>query len=223
MLLDSEHSTDDAYWEVIQIDEYCPPKSDSEPHRDGVVPLARAIDDMTVNFREQVNELALTDNISPATLNQVAVNHMCGKGDNDKGPLMSTSASGLKTQPSPNPRPIASSDANFPSSSTQAPDDTLLINPLPADVKRVIVEHIVKHDSPPHISPARELRPFSGNSPKPSTEVDYSIWRLRAKQVLNDSTLSEGQQRRMLLDSLLTPALNVALHWSPSPTKCLSP
>lgn len=211
MLLDSEHSTNDAYWEVIQIDEYCPPKSDSEPHRDGVVPLARAIDNMTVNFREQVNELALTYNISPATLNQVAVTHMCGKGDNDKGPLTSTPASGLKTQPSPNPRPIASSDVNFPSSPTQAPDDTLLINPLPADVKRVIVEHIVKHDSPPHISPARELCPFSGNSPKPSTEVDYSIWRLRAKQVLNDSTLSEGQQRRMLLDSLLTPALNVAL------------
>lgn len=69
----------------------------------------------------------------------------------------------------------------------------------------------MKRDSPVHIPPTRELRPFSGNSPKPSTEVDYNIWRLRAKQVLDDPTLSEGQQRHMLLDSLLTPALNVAL------------
>uniref|UniRef100_A0A3P8TIP5 CCHC-type domain-containing protein n=1 Tax=Amphiprion percula TaxID=161767 RepID=A0A3P8TIP5_AMPPE len=38
---------------------------------------------------------------------------------------------------------------------------------------------------------------------------------LRTKQVLNDSTLSEGQQRRALLDSLHTPALNVALGIGP--------
>lgn len=60
-------------------------------------------------------------------------------------------------------------------------------------------------------APTRELRPFSGISPIPSAEVDYGIWRLRTTQVMNDSSLSEAQQRRVLLDSLLTPALNVAL------------
>ncbi|CAL8342079.1 unnamed protein product [Arctogadus glacialis] len=51
---DREHPADDSYWEVMQIDEYCPPKSVSEPPTDDVVPLARAINDMTVNFREQM-------------------------------------------------------------------------------------------------------------------------------------------------------------------------
>ena len=75
------------------------------------MPLARAINDMTVNFREQVNELALTYNMSPITLNQVAVNHISGKGDSDKGPVTSTPASALeapafKAQSTPNPRPV---------------------------------------------------------------------------------------------------------------------
>lgn len=211
MLLDSEHSVEDSYWEVIQIDECYPPKPLSGPLREDVVPLAHAIGDMTVNFREQVNELALTYNISPTTLRHVAVNHICGKGEDEKGPVTSTPASALKTQTSPSSRSVASSDASHPVSASQTPNDTLLVNPLPADVQRVIVEHIVKHDSPVHLPPTRELSLFSGNSPKPSTEVDYGIWRLRAKQALNDPSLSEAQQRRMLLDSLLTPALNVAL------------
>ncbi|KAM3833971.1 paraneoplastic antigen Ma3 homolog [Diretmus argenteus] len=86
---------------------------------------------------------------------------------------------------------------------------------MPGDVQKVIVEHIVKHESAGYTPSTRELRPYSGNSPKPPSEVDYSIWRLRVKQWLNDSTLSEGQQRRMLLDSLLSPALSVALSIGP--------
>lgn len=178
---------------------------------------------MTVNFREQVNELALTYNISSTTLRHVAVNHICGKGEDEKGPVTSTPASALKTQTSPSPRSVASSSASHPVSALQAPNDTLLVNPLPADVQRVIVEHIVKHDSPVHLPPTTELRLFSGNSPKPSTEVDYGIWWLQVKQALNDPSLSEAQQRRMLLDSLLTPVLNVALSIGAqaSPSACL--
>ena len=146
MLLDREHPADDSYWEVMQIDEYCPPKSVSEPPTDDVVPLARAINDMTVNFREQVNELALTYNMSPITLNQVAVNPISGKGDSDKGPVTSTPASALKApafkaQSTPNQRPVVFSADSYSSSPRQAPNDTLLVDPLPADVQRVIVEH----------------------------------------------------------------------------------
>lgn len=211
MLLDNEHVVDDSHWEIIQIDEFTPPQPDSEPLRDGLVPLARAIGDMTVHFKEQVEELAFVYNVSPTTLSQVAVNRICGKVDHPKGPATSTPAAALKAQPSHSPRFVVSSDVNHPCSSKQTPNDSLLINPLPADVQKVIVEHIVKHDSPVHLPPTRELRLFSGNFPKPPSEVDYSVWRLRTKQVLNDSSVSEVQQRRTLLDSLLAPALTVAL------------
>lgn len=205
--MDSEHKVGDSYCEVIQIDEYQPPKSVNKPPSVGTVPLARAVGDLTVQFQEQVNELALTYGMSPITLSQAAVNHICGRGDGVKGPAASTPVSARKTQPFSNLQPVYSSNVNSPSSGTQAPSGALLINPLPADVQNVIMEH----DSTMHFPPTRELRLFSGISPKPSVEVDYSIWRLRATQVINDSSLSEVQQRRALLDSLLTPALNIAL------------
>ncbi|XP_076137406.1 paraneoplastic antigen Ma3-like [Alosa pseudoharengus] len=82
---------------------------------------------------------------------------------------------------------------------------------MPAEAQRVIVEHIVKRDSLTRVPTARELRPFSGNYPKPPNEVDYQLWRLRVTQLLNDASITEGQQRRIVLDSLLPPALTVAL------------
>lgn len=211
MLLETQHTVEDSYWEVIQVSKYSPPKSPSEPLRESVVPLARVIGDLTATFNEQVDGLALTYNISPTTLRHIAVNQIGGKGDAEQSPITSTPAPAARTQTFSNPRTVDFSDVSHPSGATQATDGTLLVNPLPAEVQRVIVEHIVKHDSPSVLSPTRELRPFSGNSPKPSTEVDYGIWCLRAKQVLNDPSLSEAQQRRLILDSLQTPALNVAL------------
>lgn len=142
-----------------------------------VVPLARAIGDIAVNFKEQVHELAFTYNMNPVTLSQVAANHMSGKS-NEKCPVLCpvTPASVCKTQPSTHSRPVISTDANHASIPSQVAAETFVINPLPADVQRVIAEHIVKHDSPVHHTPTRELRLFSGNSPKPPTEVDYSVW-----------------------------------------------
>ena len=107
------------------------------------MPLARAIDDMTANFREQVNESALTYNISPTTLNQVAVSHISGEGDSEKGPVTSTPASALKAPAfkarSSNPRPVVFGADSYSSSPRQAPNDALLVDPLPTDVQRVIV------------------------------------------------------------------------------------
>ncbi|KAL6459678.1 hypothetical protein MHYP_G00314370 [Metynnis hypsauchen] len=82
---------------------------------------------------------------------------------------------------------------------------------VPAEVQRVVVEHIVKHGSELHVPTQRKLRVFSGNLPKPSNEVEFGIWRLHARQVINDASLSANQQRQILIDSLLPPALNVAL------------
>lgn len=215
LLLDNEHVVHDSRWEIIQIDEFSPVQPDSEPLRDGVVPLAQAIGDMTVHFKEQMDELAAAYNVSPVTLSQVAATQIYGKTDHPKGALASTPAAALRAQPSHNPRVVVSADSNQPCGSKQTPNDSLLINPLPADVQKVIVEHIVKHDSPVHLPTTRELRLFSGNFPKPPSEVDFGVWRLRIKQVLNDSSVPEVQQRRTLLDSLLAPALTVALSIGP--------
>lgn len=114
MLLDSEHKVRDSYWEVIQVDEYQPPKSVNEPLSEGTVPLARAVGDLTIQFQEQVNGLALTYGMSPITLSQVAVNHICGRGDGIKGPVASTPAPSLKPQPFPNLQPVESGDVNSP-------------------------------------------------------------------------------------------------------------
>uniref|UniRef100_A0A667YFX9 CCHC-type domain-containing protein n=1 Tax=Myripristis murdjan TaxID=586833 RepID=A0A667YFX9_9TELE len=136
--------------------------------------------------------------------------------DINKSHATSTPAPRLKTHLPSDPLSKATNDTAHVSGQVQPQKgDSSLTIPVPADVQRVVVEHIVKHDSHPYAPTLKEQRPFSGNFPKPPSEVDYSVWRLRAKQVLNDSALSEGQQRRALLDSLHTPALNVALGIGP--------
>lgn len=170
-----------------------------------------------------MNKLAFAYNVSPTTLSQVAVNQICEKVDHPKGPATSTPPAALKAQPSGSFR-VVSSDADHPCSSKQTPNDSLRINPLPADVQKVIVEHIVKNDSPVHLPSSRELRLFSGNFPNPPSAVDFGGWRLRTNQVLNNWSISEVQQRHTLLDGLLAPCFNRgSLYWSTSPTQCLSP
>uniref|UniRef100_A0A3Q0RBQ3 Paraneoplastic antigen Ma-like C-terminal domain-containing protein n=1 Tax=Amphilophus citrinellus TaxID=61819 RepID=A0A3Q0RBQ3_AMPCI len=142
-------------------------------------------------------------------LNRAAANRIC---TTHKEPATSTPSLEVKAQPLTDPRPTAVSSDKHPSTSTEALNaDSVLVNLVPGDVQRVIVEHIVKHDPLLHPPSTLALHAFSGKSPKPSAEVEYNIWRLRVKQVVNDPTLSEGHQRRMILDSLASPALNVAL------------
>lgn len=52
---------------------------------------------------------------------------------------------------------------------------------------------------------------FSGHCPKPNGEVDFTTWKLYARQLLSDTSLMERHKRRHILDRLLPPALNVAL------------
>ncbi|KAI2645017.1 hypothetical protein H4Q32_030019 [Labeo rohita] len=68
---------------------------------------------------------------------------------------------------------------------------------IPQEVQRLVVEHVVKHDHDyqGHVPLSPKLRVFSGHSPKPNGEVDFT----------------KGNKRRHVLDSLLPPALNVAL------------
>lgn len=198
MLVEGEHTNDDgSHWEIVPVGEYCTESVDESEPTDNVAPLARIIDDMTVTFQEQISELAITYNVNPTTLSQSAANYICGKMDINKSHVTSTPAPRLKPQPPSDTLSEATNATAHVSGQVQPPKgDSSLTIPVPADVQRVVVEHIVKHDSHSYAPTVKEPRPFSGNFPKLPSEVDYSVWRLRAKQVLNDSTLSEGQQRR---------------------------
>ena len=55
-----------------------------------------------------------------------------------------------------------------------------------------------------------KLRCFSGARDPGSGVVDYSTWRLYAKSVVEDTLLSEGERKRIIVESLLPPALEIA-------------
>lgn len=59
--------------------------------------------------------------------------------------------------------------------------------------------------------PPRRLRLFSGKVPVPNGEVEYSTWRLHAKQML-DGTGKDLEKRKCLLESLCRPALELVSH-----------
>ena len=54
----------------------------------------------------------------------------------------------------------------------------------------------------------RKLRLFSGKSPVPSGEVDFETWRLQVRQLDHETDLDANQTRRIILQSLLRPALD---------------
>jgi len=57
----------------------------------------------------------------------------------------------------------------------------------------------------------RKLRLFSGKKPVPNGEVDFETWSRLAQQVVNDTEVSESSKQRVVLSSLLRPALDIAL------------
>ncbi|XP_058886772.1 uncharacterized protein LOC117407161 isoform X1 [Acipenser ruthenus] len=85
---------------------------------------------------------------------------------------------------------------------------------IPSDVQKVVVEHVVKTASEgAFLNNVRyKLKCFSGTASKPSSEADYETWRIQIRQVIKDVDLTANAKRRKLLESLLPPALNVALY-----------
>lgn len=80
----------------------------------------------------------------------------------------------------------------------------------PAEVQRVIVEHVVKTTAPASSAHASfRLRQFSGKIPCPSHEVDFDTWRNSVDLMLQDPALSDFQRSRKILDSLVPPAVHV--------------
>ena len=56
----------------------------------------------------------------------------------------------------------------------------------------------------------RKLRSFSGSKATPSGELEYKMWRLHAKPIVDDPFLRESEKKRTLLDALLGAALEIA-------------
>ncbi|KAK9980554.1 hypothetical protein ABG768_000152 [Culter alburnus] len=91
----------------------------------------------------------------------------------------------------------------------------------PPDIQKVIVEHIVRNeDSALQVHTSLRLRPFSGRFPRPNNEVDYETWRSNVEFLLKDTTQSDLYKSRKLLESLLSPAIDIVKHLTPeSPLK----
>ncbi|KAK7925830.1 hypothetical protein WMY93_008140 [Mugilogobius chulae] len=122
-----------------------------------------------------------------------------------------TASTPLVTQPS-QPEPVhqpAVSQSRVSTSNLTAQE----VNP--PEVQRYVVEHIVKsEDGPMHHSSAR-LRSFSGRSPRPVHEADYDTWRTGVELLLNDPSVSDLHRSRRIVDSLLSPAIDLVRHLSP--------
>ena len=56
----------------------------------------------------------------------------------------------------------------------------------------------------------RKLRSFSGSREVKAGEVDFATWRLYALPIVKDSVLKESEKQRVICESLLSPALEVA-------------
>ena len=56
----------------------------------------------------------------------------------------------------------------------------------------------------------RKLRSFSGAKVTPSGELEYRMWRLHAKPIVDDPFLRESEKKRTLFDALLGEALEIA-------------
>ncbi len=81
----------------------------------------------------------------------------------------------------------------------------------PAEVQKVIVEHIVKSEVASLIPSTSvvKLRPFSGRMSNPSNESDYDTWHCNVELFLDDPSVSDLQRVRRIMESILSPATDI--------------
>lgn len=86
----------------------------------------------------------------------------------------------------------------------------------PPDIQKVIVEHIIRNEDPAlQVHTSLRLRPFSGRFPRPNNEVDYETWCSNVELLLKDTTQTDLYKSRKLLESLLSPAIDIVKHLAP--------
>lgn len=232
LLLDEEHlnAEGNGYWKVVQISEICKPSKKTKFEQQNPQNCSDSIVDELV---DHIQSLAQQTKLGVDEINQLVTQRLSGSGPKE---LQTPAGKPKPSTSTPYPR-ISQSKPEVPplSLSPDVPslkhkdktpkmetgahsmdEDGAAKSPLtftiPSQAQKVIVEHVVKHDmSHTAYFPSRyEMRTFSGNHPK-NGEVNFSTWRLYAKQLMRDTSLTDSQKRRQTLNSLLPPALNVAL------------
>nr|XP_054600512.1 zinc finger CCHC domain-containing protein 12-like [Nothobranchius furzeri] len=89
----------------------------------------------------------------------------------------------------------------------------------PPEIQKIVVEHVVKNVgkiSSTHA--ALRIRAFSGKTPRPYSEADYETWRSHVNLMIDDSSLSQLDKTRKILESLLSPASDVIRPLGPEAT-----
>nr|XP_055072450.1 zinc finger CCHC domain-containing protein 12-like [Misgurnus anguillicaudatus] len=103
-----------------------------------------------------------------------------------------------------------------PAPAKETPSVLKLCDMNPPEIQKVIVEHIVRNeDSAMHVNTALRIRPFSGHLPRPNNEADYETWRSNVGLLLKDTRQSDLHKSRKLLESLLSPAIDIVKHLTP--------
>ncbi len=100
---------------------------------------------------------------------------------------------------------------DLPSSDRQLSRTMSQVQLNPAEIQKVIVEHIVKSEVALAIPSTTviKLRPFSGRIPQPSNESDYDTWRCNVELLLDDPSVSDLQRVRRIMESVLPPATDI--------------
>lgn len=98
----------------------------------------------------------------------------------------------------------------------EKPQPSLNLTSLyPSELQKVVVEHIVKHEDSAQAHASLRLRTFSGRKPRPNNEVDYETWRSNADFLLKDTQQTDLHKSRKILESLLSPAVDIVKHLTP--------
>lgn len=226
-LLDGEHLNAEGndYWKVVQLDEIYKPNEKQK--------LRNSSDSVVDELVDHIQSLAQQTKLGVNEINQLVMQRLSGCGSEKNQapaekpePLTSTPYPCIpQSKPAMSPfalkadTPSLKQRVKIPIGETgvQAMDEdgaakSPLTFTIPAQAQKVIVEHVVRHDMhhTEYLPEKYELRTFSGNHPK-NGEVNFSTWRIYAKQLMRDPSLNDSQKRRQTLNSLLPPALNVAL------------
>ncbi len=213
-------------WGVVLLDDR--EIKDVQHHSSSPTPIPRdtvqTLDDMADQLMAQIENLAQLHCLNVNDLSQQVVSKLAHKADNaDRGPITSTPATRTFSDARPQVMPTAVANSaskvsiaiqdDAPPIEGNLMHETPITFTIPQEVQRLVVEHVVKHDPEyqAHVPSTPKLRLFSGQHPKPNGEVNFTTWQLYARQLLSDTSLTERHKRRHILDSLLPPALNVAL------------
>ncbi len=106
---------------------------------------------------------------------------------------------------------------DIPSSDRQLSRTMSQVQLNPAEIQKVIVEHIVKSEVASAIPSTTVIkhRPFSGRIPQPSNESDYDTWHCNVKLLLDDPSVFDLQRVRRIMESVLPPATDIVKSLEP--------